>query len=46
MYLSEKQLQSNKFYFGEIGKSFSYHSEMVQKERGILMRDIENEAEW
>jgi hypothetical protein len=46
MFLPENQLQANKFYLGEIGKIFSYHTEMVDKERGILMRDIENEADW
>jgi hypothetical protein len=46
MYLSERQLQTNKFIMGEISKIFSYHSEMVQKERGILMRDIANKADW
>jgi hypothetical protein len=39
-------LQTNKFVLGEIGKIFSYHTEMMQKERVILMRDIENEADW
>jgi uncharacterized membrane protein len=46
MFPPEKQLMTNKFILGEIGKVFSYHTEMVQKERGIMMRDIENEADW
>jgi hypothetical protein len=46
MYIPERQLQNSKFILGEIGKVFSYHSEMVMKERGVLVRDIQNEANW
>jgi hypothetical protein len=37
MFLPEKQLMTNKFLLGEIEKVFAYHTEMVQKERGIMM---------
>jgi hypothetical protein len=45
MFLPERQLMTKQFLLGEIGKVFAYHTEMVQRERGIMARNVENEAD-
>jgi hypothetical protein len=46
MYIPERQLAKNKFLLGEIRKKFTFHAEFMMKEGGILIRDVQKEADY